>query len=115
MDNGLATTTVMPEGDVDEDHPNLNSYNHHRYHVGGTEELETHASNENEAPVSERAASAGFSSDSPGVGSPRVQFEKIREEGAVTPPHDDLLSDEERKSRRHHHKHDHKSVSFHFL
>lgn len=78
------------------------------------EEIENINSSESEAPISERAAS-GFS-DSPTVGSPRVQFEKIKEEdgpSAQTPevPTDVApasgLHDEDRKCRRHQ-KHEHK-------
>lgn len=78
------------------------------------EEIENINSSESEAPISERAAS-GFS-DSPTVGSPRVQFEKIKEEdgpSAQTPevPTDAAppsgLHEEDRKCRRHQ-KHEHK-------
>ncbi|XP_014217885.1 uncharacterized protein LOC106646355, partial [Copidosoma floridanum] len=65
-------------------------------------------SSESEAPVSERAAS-GFS-DSPSYGSPRVQFDKIREEDGhvmnaneAADPEDD---DDKRLQNRRHHKHD---------
>lgn len=69
-------------------------------------EGETFLSSESEAPISERAAS-GFT-ESPSVGSPRVQFEKIREEEAGSPPPGTpAAGDEDRKPRRHH-KHDHK-------
>ncbi|XP_012266034.2 band 3 anion transport protein isoform X2 [Athalia rosae] len=61
--------------------------------------------NESEAPISERAAS-GYN-ESPVLGSPRVQFEKIREEGAASPPPEIPPVEEDRKTRRHH-KHDHK-------
>lgn len=72
---------------------------------------ENNASSESEAPISERAAS-GYS-ESPSIGSPRVQFEKIREED------DHVMSsseagDDDRKGRRHH-KHDHKSVYIYFF
>lgn len=76
------------------------------------DETENINSSESEAPISERAAS-GFS-DSPTIGSPRVQFEKIKEEDgpiAQTPeaPTDVAPSglEEDRKCRRHQ-KHDHK-------
>jgi len=70
-------------------------------------------SSESEAPISERAAS-GFS-DSPSVGSPRVQFEKIKEEDvpSVQTPEAPMSADapngheEDRKCRRHQ-KHEHK-------
>ncbi|XP_046734499.1 band 3 anion transport protein isoform X1 [Diprion similis] len=66
---------------------------------------ETVLSSESEAPISERAAS-GYT-ESPALGSPRVQFEKIREEGAASPQPETPPGDEERKPRRLH-KHDHK-------
>ncbi|XP_001601955.2 band 3 anion transport protein isoform X3 [Nasonia vitripennis] len=67
------------------------------------------ASSESEAPISERAAS-GFS-DSPPVGSPRVQFDKICEEdGHVMSVNE--AGDDDRKCRRHH-KHDHKRHHHH--
>lgn len=76
------------------------------------EEIENVVSSESEAPISERAAS-GFS-DSPSVGSPRVQFENIKEEdtpSAQTPeaPAEAVQSghEEDRKCRRHQ-KHEHK-------
>ncbi|XP_011258427.1 band 3 anion exchange protein isoform X2 [Camponotus floridanus] len=85
------------------------------------EETENIISSESEAPISERAAS-GFS-DSPTVGSPRVQFEKIKEEdGPSTQMEvqtDDALSglhEEDRKCRRHqkheHKRHHHKSRKY---
>lgn len=76
------------------------------------EETENIISSESEAPISERAAS-GFS-DSPTVGSPRVQFEKIKEEDGPSAQMevetDDALNElheEDRKCRRHQ-KHEHK-------
>lgn len=77
------------------------------------EETENIISSESEAPISERAAS-GFS-DSPTIGSPRVQFEKIKEEEGPSTQipeiqTDDALSglhEEDRKCRRHL-KHEHK-------
>ncbi|XP_070166281.1 band 3 anion transport protein isoform X3 [Polyergus mexicanus] len=86
------------------------------------EEIENINSSESEAPISERAAS-GFS-DSPTIGSPRVQFEKIKEEdglSAQTPevPTDAASSgihEEDRKCRRHqkheHKRHHHKSRKY---
>ncbi|XP_014486199.1 PREDICTED: band 3 anion transport protein isoform X3 [Dinoponera quadriceps] len=85
------------------------------------EETENVISSESEAPISERAAS-GFS-DSPSVGSPRVQFENIKEEEtpcAQTPevPADVAPSghEEDRKCRRHqkheHKRHHHKSRKY---
>ncbi|XP_015585826.1 band 3 anion transport protein isoform X2 [Cephus cinctus] len=71
-------------------------------------------SSESEAPISERAASG--ITESPGVGIPRVQFQKIREEGAVSPPPEDIPSEEDRKTRRHqkheHKRHHHKSRKY---
>lgn len=77
------------------------------------EGIENVGSSESEAPVSERAAS-GFS-DNLSVGSPRVQFEKIKEEDAPNvqtseaPTAADAPSnhEEDRKCRRHQ-KHEHK-------
>ncbi|GAB1862743.1 Anion exchange protein [Camponotus japonicus] len=85
------------------------------------EETENVISSENEAPISERAAS-GFS-DSPTVGSPRVQFEKIKEEDGPSAQMevqiDDALSglhEDDRKCRRHqkheHKRHHHKSRKY---
>ncbi|XP_019699364.2 band 3 anion transport protein isoform X2 [Harpegnathos saltator] len=85
------------------------------------EETENVISSESEAPISERAAS-GFS-DSPSVGSPRVQFEKIKEEEAPCAqipeaPADTTPSghEEDRKCRRHqkheHKRHHHKSRKY---
>ena len=104
MDNG---TAPVPEGDVDEDH-HQHLHSHDSHQVGGTDESSSYAWRIGEAPVSERAASTGFISENPAHGSPRVQFEKIREEGVVTPQPEDYFSDEEKNRRRHHHKHDHK-------
>lgn len=78
------------------------------------EETEHISSSESEAPISERAAS-GFS-DSPTVGSPRVQFENIKEEDGPSAQTDteiptdiapSALHEEDRKCRRHQ-KHEHK-------
>lgn len=78
------------------------------------EEAENVISSESEAPISERAASG--LSESPSIGSPRVQFEKIKEEEvscAQTPeaPAEAAPSghEEDRKCRRHQ-KHEHKWV-----
>ncbi|XP_063986657.1 band 3 anion transport protein isoform X2 [Diachasmimorpha longicaudata] len=60
-------------------------------------------SSESEAPVSERAASG--CTDSPLIGAPRVQFEKIQEEEDQSPQTEEALTEEDRKRR---HKHDHK-------
>lgn len=75
-----------------------------------TEETENVVSSENEAPVSERAASAF--GDSPTIGSPRVQFENIKEEdtpNAQTPEESTggAQSEDDRKCRRHQ-KHEHR-------
>ncbi|XP_072744179.1 band 3 anion transport protein isoform X4 [Anoplolepis gracilipes] len=77
------------------------------------EETENINSSESEAPISERAAS-GFN-DSPIVGSPRVQFEKIKEEDGPSTQMSEVptnaapsgLHEEDRKCRRHQ-KHEHK-------
>lgn len=61
------------------------------------DQAQNNNNNESEAPTSERAAS-GFI-DSP-FGSPRVQFEKIKEEGSTSPNHEEP-ADEDRKGRRH--------------
>ncbi|XP_032665183.1 band 3 anion transport protein isoform X2 [Odontomachus brunneus] len=85
------------------------------------EETENVISSESEAPISERAASCF--SDSPSIGSPRVQFEKIKEEEvscAQTPetPADTTSGghEEDRKCRRHqkheHKRHHHKSRKY---
>ncbi|XP_018315029.1 band 3 anion transport protein isoform X2 [Mycetomoellerius zeteki] len=68
--------------------------------------------NENEAPISERAAS----SFSPIIGSPRVQFEKIKEEDASSTQTLEVPTGigttpsghEEDRNRRRHQKHEHK-------
>lgn len=95
MDNGLSPTSMQNADDET------------------TEEMENVVSSESEAPISERAAS-GFS-DSPTVGSPRVQFEKIKEEEVhhsfkkdeVPSVGPSANHDEDRKCRRHQ-KHEHK-------
>ncbi|XP_076623141.1 anion exchange protein Ae2 isoform X1 [Colletes latitarsis] len=94
MDNGLSLGSGH---DVDEE---------------TAEETENVVSSESEAPISERAAS-GFT-DNATVGSPRVQFENIKEEDVPTPPQDDAQTvvapgphEEDRKCRRHQ-KHEHK-------
>ncbi|XP_043784468.1 anion exchange protein 2 isoform X3 [Apis laboriosa] len=96
MDNGLSPTSMQNADDET------------------TEEMENVVSSESEAPISERAAS-GFS-DSPTVGSPRVQFEKIKEEEVHSFKKDEVASagasanhDEDRKCRRHQ-KHEHKTT-----
>lgn len=96
MDNGLSPTSMQNAADDET-----------------TEEMENVVSSESEAPISERAAS-GFS-DSPTVGSPRVQFEKIKEEEVHSFFKKDEVAgvaasanhDEDRKCRRHQ-KHEHK-------
>lgn len=96
--NGLQSiVTAEAEAEVDEER---------------IEETENVGSNENEAPISERAAS-GFS-DNLTIGSPRVQFEKIKEEDAASMqtlevPTDTIPSGhEEDRNRRRHQKHEHK-------
>ncbi|XP_076681244.1 anion exchange protein Ae2 isoform X5 [Andrena cerasifolii] len=97
MDNGVLPSSVH---DVDED---------------TAEETENVVSSESEAPISERAAS-GFS-ESPTVGSPRVQFENIKEEDVTTSREEEPqtiapgLHEEDRKCRRHQ-KHDHKRYHY---
>ncbi|XP_015430011.1 PREDICTED: band 3 anion transport protein [Dufourea novaeangliae] len=108
MDNGVSTSSTVQ--DVDEE---------------TAEETENAASSESEAPISERAAS-GYS-DSPNVGSPRVQFEQIKEEDVPTSREDETTTsnvaggatgghDEDRKCRRHqkheHKRHHHKSRKY---
>ncbi|XP_017752632.1 PREDICTED: band 3 anion transport protein isoform X2 [Eufriesea mexicana] len=101
--NGLSSTSVQ---NVDEE---------------TTEEMENVVSSESEAPISERAASCF--SDSPTVGSPRVQFENIKEEEVPTFKKDEVPTvgvpvnhDEDRKCRRHqkheHKRHHHKSRKY---
>ncbi|XP_076764623.1 anion exchange protein Ae2 isoform X3 [Xylocopa sonorina] len=86
-----------------------------------TDDAEALGSSESEAPISERAAS-GFS-DSPTVGSPRVQFENIKEEDITAFKQDEAQNvaalgnhDEDRKCRRHqkheHKRHHHKSRKY---
>ncbi|XP_034170972.1 anion exchange protein Ae2 isoform X2 [Osmia lignaria lignaria] len=86
------------------------------------EETENVVGSEGEAPISERAAS-GFN-ESPTVGTPRVQFENIKEEELPPFQKDDVTSDaapgttheEDRKCRRHqkheHKRHHHKSRKY---
>lgn len=105
MDNGLSPTSMQNAADDET-----------------TEEMENVVSSESEAPISERAAS-GFS-DSPTVGSPRVQFEKIKEEEVHSFFKKDEVAgvaasanhDEDRKCRRHqkheHKRHHHKSRKY---
>lgn len=76
------------------------------------EEMENVGNKENEALISERAAS-GFN-ESPTVGSPRVQFEQIKEEDPTSVQMPEVPADttasgheEDRKCRRHQ-KHEHK-------
>lgn len=96
--NGLQSTmTAKAETEIDEEM---------------MEETENVGSSESEAPISERAAS-GFS-DSPTIGSPRVQFEKIKEEDALSMQTLEMPTDtapsghEEDRNRRRHQKHEHK-------
>ena len=96
LDNSNASTprshqtgTVNLEGDVDEDEDVTERID---------DQVENIVSSESEAPASERAAS-GFS-ETPPIGSPRVQFENIKEEGS-TPTNPEEPTDDERKGRRH--------------
>lgn len=85
-----------------------NNNNNNNESIGrtpSTDEPESNAINESEAQISERAAT-GYN-DTPGQGSPRVQFEKIQEESGDVGQHSESLTEEDRKIRRHH-KHDHK-------
>ncbi|KAK9294619.1 hypothetical protein QLX08_010812 [Tetragonisca angustula] len=90
-----------------------------------TEDTENVVSSESEAPISERAASVGGFSDSPTIGSPRVQFEKIKEEEVPALKKDEAPTsvgepasshDDDRKCRRHqkheHKRHHHKSRKY---
>lgn len=103
LDNGPSSTN---DPEVDEE---------------ATEETENVISSGSEAQISERAAS-GFSDGSTSLGSPRVQFEKIREEDAnnlnqdddnhqatslASPPTSSTAHEDDRKCRRHQ-KHEHK-------
>lgn len=96
--NGLQST-VTAEAEVEVDDETM-------------AETENIGSSESEAPISERAAS-GFS-DSPTIGSPRVQFEKIKEEDmssmqtAEVPTGATPSGHEEDRNRRRHQKHEHK-------
>ncbi|XP_018405916.1 PREDICTED: band 3 anion transport protein [Cyphomyrmex costatus] len=93
--NGLQSiNTVEAEAEVDEE----------------TIKTKNVDNNENEAPISERAAS----SFSPIIDSPRVQFEKIKEEDASSTQTLEMLTStipsghEEDRNRRRHQKHEHK-------
>ncbi|XP_018357516.1 PREDICTED: band 3 anion transport protein isoform X4 [Trachymyrmex cornetzi] len=94
MNRGFRSITAETEAEVDEE----------------TAKAKNVSNNENEAPISERAAS----SFSPIIGSPRVQFEKIKEEDASStqtlevPTGTTLSSHEEDRNRRRHQKHEHK-------
>lgn len=96
--NGLRST-IITEAEVKVDEETM-------------EETENVGSRESEAPISERAAS-GFS-DSPTIGSPRVQFEKIKEEDASSTQTPEVAmgttpsGHEEDRNRRRHQKHEHK-------
>jgi len=97
VDNGLQSTigTTGTETEVNDK---------------ATEETENVISSESEAPVSERAASAF--GDSPTVGSPRVQFENIKEEDAPNAQTPEASAgaaqtEDDRKCRRHQ-KHEHR-------
>lgn len=101
LDNGVLSGTGGESERISEDRENI--------------------SDEGEAPLSERAAS-GFN-DNPNVGSPKVQFEKIKEEDLLvsTLNVNDASSDsprpeheDDRKCRRHQ-KHEHKWVEIETL
>lgn len=104
LDNGPSSTN---DPEVDEE---------------GTEETENIISSGSEAQISERAAS-GFSDGSTSIGSPRVQFEKIREEDSnnlnqdddnnqatslASPPTSSTAHEDDRNKCRRHQKHEHK-------
>ncbi|KAI4493268.1 hypothetical protein M0802_009556 [Mischocyttarus mexicanus] len=86
-----ATTTNEPE--VDEE---------------TTEETENIVSSGSEAQISERAAS-GFSDGSTSIGSPRVQFENIREEDSNSLNVDDNHHTNHHNHHNHHHHNHHHS------
>lgn len=71
------------------------------------EDSETVGSSESEAPLSERA-SASTALESPKVGSPRVQFENIKEEEISYPMFGDSVDLEEDRKNHRHHKYEHK-------
>ncbi|XP_053971166.1 band 3 anion exchange protein isoform X5 [Hylaeus volcanicus] len=107
MDNGVSTSNSH---DLDDETAEETA-----------EETENVVSSESEAPISERAASG--ITDSSTVGSPRVQFENIKEEDVPTPPPDEASNvaappphEEDRKCRRHqkheHKRHHHKSRKY---
>ncbi|XP_054012188.1 band 3 anion exchange protein isoform X5 [Hylaeus anthracinus] len=107
MDNGVSTSNSH---DLDDETAEETA-----------EETENVVSSESEAPISERAASG--ITDGPTVGSPRVQFENIKEEDVPTPPPDEAPNvaappphEEDRKCRRHqkheHKRHHHKSRKY---
>ncbi|XP_018349837.1 PREDICTED: band 3 anion transport protein isoform X5 [Trachymyrmex septentrionalis] len=126
MRRHLSSEGSTAEMSIEEDHGNIQAENekvdemNREFRSIITAETETEvdeetaknvSNNENEAPISERAAS----SFSPIIGSPpRVQFEKIKEEDAsntqtLEVPTDTILSGhEEDRNRRRHQKHEHK-------
>lgn len=71
------------------------------------EYLDNVGGSESEAPISERA-SASTGLESPKVGSPRVQFEKIKEEEISYPMLGDSVDLEEDHKNHRHHKYEHK-------
>ncbi|XP_015186567.1 PREDICTED: band 3 anion transport protein isoform X2 [Polistes dominula] len=72
-----------------------------------TEETENIISSGSEAQISERAAASGFSDGSTSIGSPRVQFEKIREEDSNSLNADDNHQNHHNQHQHHHHHHYH--------
>ncbi|KAL0112973.1 hypothetical protein PUN28_012310 [Cardiocondyla obscurior] len=132
MRRHLSPEGSATEGSTEEDHSNYQTKNNEIQEVDGinrsrlqsivtsegevddetVEETENVGGSENEAPISERAAS-GFS-DCSTIGSPRVQFEKIKEEDVLNTqteevPMSTVASDlEEDRNRRRHQKHEHK-------
>ncbi|XP_012058275.1 PREDICTED: band 3 anion transport protein [Atta cephalotes] len=127
MRRHLSSEGSTAEISIEEDHGNIQAENEKVDEINRefrsiiTAETETEvdeetakaknvSNNENEAPISERAAS----SFSPIIGSPRVQFEKIKEEDASStqtmevPTGTTPSGHEEDRNRRRHQKHEHK-------
>ncbi|KYM83499.1 Anion exchange protein 2 [Atta colombica] len=127
MRRHLSSEGSTAEISIEEDHGNIQAENEKVDEINRefrsiiTAETETEvdeetakaknvSNNENEAPISERAAS----SFSPIIGSPRVQFEKIKEEDASStqtmevPTGTTPNGHEEDRNRRRHQKHEHK-------
>ncbi|XP_014613872.1 PREDICTED: anion exchange protein 2 isoform X2 [Polistes canadensis] len=72
-----------------------------------TEETENIISSGSEAQISERAAASGFSDGSTSIGSPRVQFENIREEDSNSLNADDNNHHQNHHNQHHQHYHHH--------